>query len=60
MVIFLLDKGAVISAKDYRKWTALYLAAKGSIIEMVRMLISKGANIISVDKLRRIPLHYAA
>ena len=58
MVTFLLDKGVAISAKDYRKRTALHLAAKGGIIEMVRMLIGKGADITSVDKLGRTLLYY--
>lgn len=60
MATFLLDKGAAISAKDYRKRTALHLAAEGGIAEMVKMLIGKGADVTSIDKLGRTPLHYAA
>jgi len=60
MATFLLDKITAISAKDYRKRTALHLAAEGGIAEMIKMLISKGANVACADELGRTPLHYAA
>jgi ankyrin repeat protein len=49
-VSLLLERGASTSARDGGKKTPLHVAAEVGVTETVRILISKGADVSSVDE----------
>jgi hypothetical protein len=57
-VIGLLDVGANIDARDHRNRTAVYIAAETGNIELLRLLVERGADLQSVYQ--GTPLHRAA
>jgi ankyrin repeat protein len=62
MLAALLDHGAAIEDKsNYREQcTALHCAAIRGNIAAIAFLLSRGANVNSVDRFYKTPLHYAA
>jgi ankyrin repeat protein len=62
MIAFLLDHGAAIEDKhSYRnQCTALHCAAARGNIAAIAFLLSRGANVNSLDRDNETPLHYAA
>jgi ankyrin repeat protein len=59
IVRFLLDNGANIETTDYRRRTALYVAARYGNPEIARLLIERGANVNATNKNGKTPLHIA-
>ncbi|XP_076803702.1 uncharacterized protein LOC143447466 isoform X2 [Clavelina lepadiformis] len=61
IVQVLLDYGADVNiGQDTRTGTALHLAAKHNHVEVARILLSHGADIIAIDRCLNTPLHLAA
>jgi ankyrin repeat protein len=62
MMGYLLDRGAAIEDKsNYRnQCTALHCAASKGNLAAITFLLSRGANVNSVDRDNETPLHYAA
>jgi len=56
----LIDKGALLEAKDYIDWTPLHYAALRGLVEIVRFLCDRGADVEARDRSGRRPLHWAA
>ncbi len=56
----LLDKGALLEAKDGGGRTPLHRAACGGNVEVVRLLCDRGADVEARDRWRDRPLHDAA
>lgn len=55
-----LSAGADVNAQDYRKQTALLLAAQYGLLDLVKFLVKQGANIEAVDYTGHTPLIAAA
>ncbi|XP_060535157.1 protein phosphatase 1 regulatory subunit 16A [Cylas formicarius] len=49
MLLLLLEYGANVNAEDSEKWTPLHAAATCGHIKLVRILISRGANLLAVN-----------
>ena len=60
VISILLDEGAVVEAKDWRKQTPLFYAAAGGHIKAVEALLSLGADLNAVDELDLKPYRVAA
>ena len=56
----LIDKGALLEAKDRYGWTPLHLAADRGHVEIVRLLCDHGADVEARNRWGRRPLHLAA
>lgn len=59
MVRMLLDKGAVINARNMTGRSALHLAAQAGLVGVVRVLVESGASVDSQDRYGWSPLHLA-
>jgi len=59
VVKFLLDKGAVVNATDYRGRAALHVACGGGKLETARLLLDHGAGLEARDQSNHTPLHHA-
>ncbi|CAG9861889.1 unnamed protein product [Phyllotreta striolata] len=49
MLLLLLEHGANVNAEDSEKWTPLHAAATCGHLKLVRILISRGANLLAVN-----------
>lgn len=49
MMRLLLDHGANVNAEDSEKWTPLHAAATCGNLNLVRILIQRGANLLAVN-----------
>ncbi|KAJ8944327.1 hypothetical protein NQ318_016134 [Aromia moschata] len=49
MLLLLLEYGANVNAEDSEKWTPLHAAATCGHLKLVRILISRGANLLAVN-----------
>ncbi|CAH0546464.1 unnamed protein product [Brassicogethes aeneus] len=49
MLMLLLDHGANVNAEDTEKWTPLHAAATCAHIRLVKILITRGANLLAVN-----------
>jgi len=58
-VLFLLQHGADVDAKDKREFTPLHYAAEKGYAEIAELLIEKGANVNATDTNKETPLHIA-
>ncbi|XP_056633981.1 protein phosphatase 1 regulatory inhibitor subunit 16B [Diorhabda sublineata] len=49
MLVLLLEYGANVNAEDSEKWTPLHAAATCGHLKLVRILVSRGANLLAVN-----------
>jgi ankyrin repeat protein len=60
IVLFLLQNGADVNAKDKRGFTPLHYAAEKGYVQIAELLIDRGANVNAKDTNDETPLHIAA
>ncbi len=60
IVQFLIEKGAVVNAKDEDKQTAIHFASENGHIQIVQYLIEKGADVNAKDYYEQTALHFAS